>query len=417
MPTYSQADRPMAVTTPLGTDAPLLQQFSGTESLSARSAFSSTCSPSPAPSRLRLDPGPERHRPARAARRRLHLNGIVIKFSQGGQVSAGTGNSFFIRYQAEIVPQFWLLTRNAQTRIFQQITVPDILKQVLTGLNVAYQIQGTYKPRDYCVQYRETDFNFASRLMEEEGIYYFFTHADGSHQMVVADTPQSHPDVPAQRPPSSRTSKWEAHGRPRQPGRRARRCVPASTPSGTTASSCPTRTSRPSNPVASVQVGTVSHTLKVAGNDNLELYDFPGDYAQRFDGIAGRQRPVRRHPEHLRRQPADRRHPDAAGGRTCDLDHGQEHVPAVHRRAQVHARAPFQRRRPYVLTRSAIRHHGRHVHDRPERRPIYENTSSASPWPAVHAGAGDAAPPDRGHADRRRGRPPARRSSPTSTAG
>src|SRR4029078_10523186 len=67
---------------------------------------------------------------------------------------------------------------------------------VLTGLNVAYQLQGTYKPRDFCVQYRETDLDVASRIMEEEGIYYFFTHSDGDHQMVVADTPMSHPDVP-----------------------------------------------------------------------------------------------------------------------------------------------------------------------------------------------------------------------------
>ena len=106
------------------------------------------------------------------------------------------GSAFFTRYQAEIVPQLWLLTRKAQSRIFQQVAVPDILKQVLTGLSVDYQLQGTYKPRDYCVQYRETDFDFASRIMEEEGIYYFFTHADGSHKMVVADATVSHPDVP-----------------------------------------------------------------------------------------------------------------------------------------------------------------------------------------------------------------------------
>ena len=65
--------------------------------------------------------------------------------------------------------------------------MPDILRRVLSGLDVTYEISGTYYERDYCVQYRESDFDFASRLMEEEGIYYFFKHADGSHQMVVTD--------------------------------------------------------------------------------------------------------------------------------------------------------------------------------------------------------------------------------------
>src|SRR5262249_18308927 len=71
----------------------------------------------------------------------------------------------------------------------------DILKEVLKEFDVDYQIQGNLLPRDYCVQYRESDFNFACRLMEEEGIYYFFTHTENKHKMVLADTPQSHPDV------------------------------------------------------------------------------------------------------------------------------------------------------------------------------------------------------------------------------
>ncbi len=91
-------------------------------------------------------------------------------------------------------PEPSLLTRKTQSRIFQHITVPDILKKVLTGLDVTWEIQGPFEPRDYCVQYRETDFDFASRLMEEEGIYYFFKHSDGSHTMVVANTPGSHSD-------------------------------------------------------------------------------------------------------------------------------------------------------------------------------------------------------------------------------
>src|SRR6201999_4502638 len=82
----------------------------------------------------------------------------------------------------------WLLTRKTQSRIFQQQSVPDILKVVFAGMNVSYQIQGTFQPRDYCVQYRNTDFNFASRLMEEEGIYYYFQHSDGNHKLCLSDS-------------------------------------------------------------------------------------------------------------------------------------------------------------------------------------------------------------------------------------
>ena len=289
MPTYSQADRPMAVTTPLGPDVLLLQQFSGSEFLSrlfrfqlgllAESstdiAFDQILGQSVTVT-LQMPDGSSRY-----------INGIVNAFCQGARVSSSMGADFFTLYQAEIVPQLWLLTRKAQSRIFQQIAVPDILKQVLTGLSVDYQLQGTYKPRDYCVQYRETDFNFVSRLMEEEGIYYYFTHADGSHKMVVADTPMSHPDVPGATTAiyeviegglrkEDRVHSWEKRQEIRSgkytlwdqcfelPGQNLEAIKPV---------------------LASVQVGTVSHALKVAGNDKLELYDFPGGYAQRFDGI------------------------------------------------------------------------------------------------------------------------------------
>ena len=120
-----------------------------------------------------------------------YFAGICIRFSQG------EADTDFCSYQMEMAPAFWLWTKVAQTRIFQQQSVPDILKAVLKGLdpNVAYQL-GTYQPRNYCVQYRETDFNFACRLMEEEGIFYFFTHSADGHKMVVADSAASHPELP-----------------------------------------------------------------------------------------------------------------------------------------------------------------------------------------------------------------------------
>ncbi|MGO8898808.1 MAG: type VI secretion system Vgr family protein [Isosphaeraceae bacterium] len=289
MPQYTQANRPMAVSTPLGTDVLLLQQVSGTEAISrlfrfqleflAESstdiAFDQILGQSVTVT-LQMPDGSSRY-----------INGIVNKFSQAEQIPSPKGSAFFTRYQAEIVPQLWLLTRKAQSRIFQQIAVPDILKQVLTGLSVDYQLQGTYKPRDYCVQYRETDFDFASRIMEEEGIYYFFNHADGSHKMVAADTPMSHPDVPG-----ATTAIYEViEGGLRKEDRVTSWAKSQEVRSGkyTLWDQCfelPGQNLEAVKPTLdSVQAGTVSHKLKVAGNDGFELYDFPGGYAQRFDGI------------------------------------------------------------------------------------------------------------------------------------
>jgi len=74
-----------------------------------------------------------------------------------------------------MVPWLWLLTRSADCRIFQAMTVPDILKQVFSDhgfSDVVLRLHGTYKPWEYCVQYRETAFDFVRRLMEQECIYY-----------------------------------------------------------------------------------------------------------------------------------------------------------------------------------------------------------------------------------------------------
>src|SRR5919204_6649487 len=181
MATYVQADRPLVVTTPLGKDALLLLGFSGSEAVSqlfsyhldllaentTTIAFDQLLG-SPITVQLMLhEEGKKRY-----------FNGICNRVLEGHR------DNTFTRYRMEIVPQFWLLTKRAQSRIFQQKSVPEILKDVLTGLDVTYEIQGTFAPRDFCVQYRETDYNFASRLMEEEGIYYFFKHTASGHTMV-----------------------------------------------------------------------------------------------------------------------------------------------------------------------------------------------------------------------------------------
>src|SRR5262249_36895076 len=107
----------------------------------------------------------------------------------------------FTTYFADLYPRMWLLTKTRDSRIFQNKGVPDIVKQVLqehgvTDLNDA--LTGTYAAREYCVQYRETAFDFVSRLMEAEGISYYFTHTDSAHMLVLADDASSYTAGPTQ---------------------------------------------------------------------------------------------------------------------------------------------------------------------------------------------------------------------------
>jgi type VI secretion system secreted protein VgrG len=95
-------------------------------------------------------------------------------------------------YRARIVPWLWFLTRTSNSRIFQNMNVVDIAKKIFAdhGLNdYEFRLQRSYSPYEYKVQYRETDFNFVSRLLEFEGIFYFFHHENGRHTAVFGDAP------------------------------------------------------------------------------------------------------------------------------------------------------------------------------------------------------------------------------------
>ncbi|WZP00786.1 type VI secretion system tip protein TssI/VgrG [Isosphaeraceae bacterium EP7] len=208
-----------------------------------------------------------------------HFGGICKRITQGFR-----GN-YTTDYRMEVVPTHWLLTRRTDSRIFQQKSVPEILKIVLAGLDVTYQLQGTYPSREFCAQYRETDFQFASRLMEDEGIFYFFTHGPGgAHSMVVADHNDSFvpdPDRPVlgmrdyleadygivaweqgQQLRSGQVTLFDHHWqRPHQHLE------------GNSSSPPP------------VVVGKHTHPQSVGNNGQLELYDYPGGYAHWFDGV------------------------------------------------------------------------------------------------------------------------------------
>ena len=112
-----------------------------------------------------------------------YINGICSRFLQGPQ---DAGGEFHITSSRCLALKFWKLTLAQDCQIFQSKTVPDLITGVFpTTLGFTdYQNSTTADLcvlRDYCVQYRETTFNFISRLMEDEGIFYFFKHEDGKH--------------------------------------------------------------------------------------------------------------------------------------------------------------------------------------------------------------------------------------------
>ena len=119
------------------------------------------------------------------------LSGQVVQFAYAGK------DGDFYAYEAVLRPWLWLATRRSDFKIFQFKTVPDIIQEVLGpyGFGVVNKLSGSYREWDYCVQYNETDLNFVSRLMESEGIYYFFEHAQGSHKLVLCDGIGSHKPV------------------------------------------------------------------------------------------------------------------------------------------------------------------------------------------------------------------------------
>jgi type VI secretion system secreted protein VgrG len=121
------------------------------------------------------------------------FHGHVTRFGLGVQRGRQFG------YQATVRPWLWFLTRTSDCRIFQEKSVPDIVKAVFEDHGVAnfeLNLFRSYKPRTYCVQYRESDYNFVARLLEEEGIYWYFKHSETEHKLVLIDALSAHDPVP-----------------------------------------------------------------------------------------------------------------------------------------------------------------------------------------------------------------------------
>ena len=166
---YSQADRAFRVNVPaLGEDVLLLEGFSGEEHVSETFEFSIEVvseNESIAPADVLRQPFVVSMRLADGSDRIIH--GLCRRFAQLGQEEGLTS------YQAEIVPWLWFLSLNQDCRVFQEMTVPEIIEEIFGKYPQAdfeNKCVESYSPREYCVQYRESDLNFVSRLLEEEGI-------------------------------------------------------------------------------------------------------------------------------------------------------------------------------------------------------------------------------------------------------
>lgn len=187
----TQQDREAEIITPLGKDVLLLQDMTVSEELGRLFTIDAEVLSKENISfeyllgqnvsiRINLEEG------------KRFFNGYVSGMSQA------VDEGHYARYNITLKPWFWFLTRTSDCKIFQNQTVPDIIKQVCNGLgftDIEDKLTASYRTWGYCVQYRETDFNFLSRLMEQEGIYYYFTHEEGKHTLNLADGYGSHEPI------------------------------------------------------------------------------------------------------------------------------------------------------------------------------------------------------------------------------
>ncbi len=203
-----------------------------------------------------------------------HVHGLVRRFEYVHHHSHHT------TYRAVVVPRAWRLTLRKNNRIFQGKSVPDILAAVIGEAGIephTLALSGSYAPREYCVQYRESDWDFINRLMEEEGIFYFFEQGASEAKLIIADHPSAHDPIEG-----DATVKFRGetgleggehvhrlrYGQEVRPGKVTMRDYNFKTPA------------------VSLESSSAADT-----DDDLELYSFPGNYPDTGigDGRAARQ--------------------------------------------------------------------------------------------------------------------------------
>src|SRR6266852_3446699 len=271
---YTQEQRLMSIKSPLGKDTLLLHSFSGHEGMSQLFHFSADfLSENHSISFKDIVGKQVTLQVQHHGDDQRHWNGFVSRFACVG------GDNRFSYYRAEIVPWVWFLTRTADCQIFQQKTIPEIIKKVFQDhgfQDFQDRTQGSYPQREYVVQYRETAYNFVSRLMEEYGIFYFFEHDQNTHKLIFADKPQVHKNCPVQYKvrfnytPGATVlhedvvDNWGAEQELR-PGKYALTDYNFQTP----------------NTSLMANVQTVA---EIGGNTKYEIYDYPGIHTKKSEG-------------------------------------------------------------------------------------------------------------------------------------
>src|SRR5712692_887376 len=271
---YTQEKRLITIQSPLGKDALLLLGLSGHEGISQLFHFSANLLSENHSISFKDIVGKQvTLQVHHSGDDQRHWNGFVSRFACVG------GDNRFSYYRAEIVPWLWFLTRTADCQIFQQKTIPEIIKKVFQDhgfQDFQDRTQASYPQREYVVQYRETAFNFVSRLMEEYGIFYFFEHDQNTHKLIFADKPPVHKNCPVQHKvrfnytPGSTFQKedivesWGAEEELR-PGKYALTDYNFKTP----------------NTSLMANVQTIA---EIGGNTKFEIYDYPGIHCKKSEG-------------------------------------------------------------------------------------------------------------------------------------
>src|ERR1700722_13428274 len=270
---FTQENRLIAIDTPLGENVLLLQALSGREGISR--LFSFQLDLLSAQDSISFDDIVGQNvtiSVTLADQTQRYFNGFVSRFALSGS------DARFTHYQMEVVPWLWFLTRNAGCRIFQNMTIPDIIQQVFSDRGFSdfkSSLTGSYDPREYCVQYRETDFNFVSRLMEQYGIFYFFEHENGKHTLVLADSLSVHQPCPNQA-----TAQYNQAGG----GLDVDDVVTGwNMEQELRSGKCSLTDYNFETPSANLMSNEPS-VVTVGGNTKYEIYDYPGEYLNQSQG-------------------------------------------------------------------------------------------------------------------------------------
>jgi type VI secretion system secreted protein VgrG len=211
----TQSNRAATLTTPLAEDALVFRSLNGFERLSTPFEYRITA----------LAPGGD-----------VDLDGLLGEVCTLSTQTSPSERRYFhgrcaqigflgnedggLVYELTIRPDFWFLSRNRNCRIFQNLSATDIVSQLLQERGITrftLKLENGFPPqRRYCVQYMESDFAFISRLLEHEGLHYFFRHDQSGHEMIIADSNAAHDQIPGHDdipyyPPNNVTDRERSH--------------------------------------------------------------------------------------------------------------------------------------------------------------------------------------------------------------